>query len=176
MKDEELHKLDLDGWPLPDEYLVELGRISALWASLESLVGVCIGKLAGFNDPTDPKPFILVNHTSFPQKLDILSTLCEQLAPEFPNLSDYPSVVSRIRAAQKARNRHLHNVLVHNPETGRVELAEASARGRLKTQVTAVTQADLRRGTVQIHEAQQGLYKLIFRRSLSPIWEQRSGG
>ena len=59
MKHEEVLKLNLKSWPLPDDYLIELGRVAALWATLETFLNMCIGKLAGFNDINDAKPFIL---------------------------------------------------------------------------------------------------------------------
>ena len=86
MRNEEIAKLKFSGWPVPDEFLIEIGRVSALWASLESFLNVCLGKLAGFNDLNDPKPFILITHSSFPQRLDILGALCEQLEPEFSSV------------------------------------------------------------------------------------------
>jgi len=79
-------KFDKKDWPAPDEYLLELGRVSALWASLETQLDIGLGELAGFNDMADPRPFILVRHTSFPQKLDMLSALCKLLLSRFPNL------------------------------------------------------------------------------------------
>src|SRR5260221_108403 len=108
MKDDEVLKLNFDRWPLPDAYLLELGRVSALWASLESFLNLCIGKLAGFNDINDPTWFILVTHSSFPQRLDILSSLCEHLVNSFPTLTDYKPVVDRLRHAQKLRNDFMH--------------------------------------------------------------------
>jgi len=173
MRNEEIERLDFSAWPLPDEYLIELGRVAALWATLESFLNVCIGKLAGFNELSDPKPFILVNHASVPQKIDMLSTLCEQLAPEFPNLQGYAAVVSQIRAAQRARNLFLHNGLAQDPETGKFKLPEGSARGTLKTRVTSVGIADIRRASVEIHLAHLALYKLVLHRTLTPIWERR---
>src|SRR5688572_17852779 len=108
MTDDELKRLDFKGWPLPDEYLIELGRVSAVWASLESLLNLCLGKLAGFNELNDPKPFILVYHASFPQRLDMLGSLCEHLAPNFPHLADHKSVIGLLRGAQKLRNTYMH--------------------------------------------------------------------
>lgn len=96
MKNDEILKLDFDGWPLPDPYLLEIGRVAGLWATLESFLNICIGKLAGFNDLNDPKAFILVTHSSFPQRLDILSALCEQLVPEFPSLQGYGAVIQQL--------------------------------------------------------------------------------
>ena len=65
MKDSDVLKLDFRDWPLPDPYLVEVGRVAAIWAQLESFLNLCIGKLAGFNDLNDPKAFILVTHSVF---------------------------------------------------------------------------------------------------------------
>ena len=108
MKDSEIAALNFDGWPLPNEYLVEIGRVMALWSSLEGLLNRCLGKVAGFNDLDDPKPFILVNHSSFPPRVDMLGALCEHLAPVFPNLSDYKKTISALRAAQGERNKFAH--------------------------------------------------------------------
>lgn len=74
MKNNEVLKPNFDGWPLPDSYLLELGRIAALWATLESFLNLCIGKLAGFNDLNDPKAFILVTHSISPSA----STSCQR--------------------------------------------------------------------------------------------------
>jgi hypothetical protein len=172
MKNDEIERLDFSGWPLPDECLIELGRVAALWARLESFLNICIGKLAGFNDLNDPKPFILVNHASVPQKIDMLSTICEQLAPEFRHLQDYAAVVSQMRAAQRSRNLFLHNGLSLDTKNGELKLAEGSARGTLKTRVASIRIADIRRASVDIHLANLALYKLVLRREVAPIWER----
>src|SRR5580692_3829599 len=104
MKDIEIEALNFDGWPLPNSYLIELGRVAALWSSLVAFLNLCLGKLAGFNDRGDPKPFILVIHSSFPQRLDMLGALCEHLAPAFSNLATYKTTIAALRAAQRERN------------------------------------------------------------------------
>lgn len=169
---DEIRKLNFSRWPLSDDYLVEIGRVSALWASLESLLNLCIGKLAGFDELNDPKPFILINHSSFPQKLDILSTLCEQLVREYSGLSEYKSVVSNLKSAQKQRNKYAHNGMAYNPETNRVEMAIGSARGALKVDVEAVDIADIRRASIEISEAHSALYKLILGVDHGPAWRR----
>src|SRR6266567_5568123 len=161
MKDDEIAKLNFDRWPLPDQYLLELGRVAALWASLESFLNICIGKLSGFNDLNDPTAFILVTHSSFPQRLDILSALCEHLANSFPMLKAYKAVVERLRHAQKLRNDFMHYGMQENPDSGNVEMAKGTARGTLKLRVEKVTVADLRRASVAIHEAELQLYRLV---------------
>lgn len=172
MNNEEVERLDLTGWPLPDSYLLEIGRVTAIWASLESLLNVCLGKLAGFNDLSDPKPFILVNHSSFPQRLDMLGALCEQLTPNFPSLANYEATISALRNAQKERNKFAHNGASLDEQTGEIIMAVGSARGRLKTSVQKVRIADVRRAAISIHDAQRSLYKLVLGRDIAPISER----
>jgi len=170
MKNKDIEELNFTGWPLSDEYLVELGRVSSLWAASENLLAMCIGKLAGFDSISDPKPFILVNHSSFPQKLDMLSALCEHLKKEFPNLKEYPDVISKFKTAQKARNIYLHNTIGPNPDTGKMEIAKGTARGKVKVSSEPICIADIRRATMQIDEAQTALVKLIYQRAIGPAW------
>lgn len=174
MKNEEIRKLDFSGWPLPDEYLIEIGRVSTMWAILESFLNLCIGKLAGFNELGDPKPFILVNHASFPQRLDMLGTLCEQLAPEFPKLSGYKEVIARLKAAQSLRNKFAHHSIGFDKASGKAEIAIGSARGSLKVGVESVDVADIRRTVMNIDEAQVSLYKLVLGRDVVPAWKRRT--
>lgn len=173
MHNDEIRKLDFDGWPLPDEYLIEIGRVSTLWAALESLLNLCIGKLAGFN-LGDPTPFILINHSSFPQRLDIFSTLCEQLHHEAKQLSDYKVVISQLKSAQSKRNIYAHNGMSYNEKTGKAEMAVGSARGKLKVEVNSIDIADIRRATMEIDEATYALYKLVLGVDYGPAWKRKN--
>ena len=172
MTNEEIRQLNFDGWPLSNEYLIEIGRVSSLWASLESLLNLCIGKLAGFDDLNDPKAFILINHASFPQRVDMLSTFCEQFNHQYPQLSEFKQVVSQLKAAQAKRNTYAHNGMSLNPATGMVEMAIGSARGSLKVRVETVDIADIRRASIEISEAQNALYKLVLGVDHGPAWKR----
>jgi len=172
MNDNEVEALKLQGWPLPDEFLVEIGRVSSLWSSLEDLLNLCIGRLAGYNDLNDPTPFILFNHASLPQRLDILATLCEQLAPFTPHLADYKATVKALQTAQRDRNKFAHNSPVLDEKTGHVFLATGTARGSLKTNVEKISVADIRRAAISVDNAFRSLYKLIFERDIPPAEER----
>jgi len=76
-----------------DEYLLELGRIAANWGYLESWLNMCLQKLAGVNDFDDPTAFILIAHTNFPQRLDMLGALCQHLSSMHPHLCAYDKVI-----------------------------------------------------------------------------------
>lgn len=171
MKDSEIEGLPFDDWPIPDKYLVEIGRVSVLWGTLEGFLNICIGKLAGFSNG-DPKPFILVSHSSFPQRLDMLGALCEHLLPDYPGLADYKAVIGLLRDAQKERNKFAHHSL--GPDgAGGVSMAVGSARGSLKTDVKKVTVADIRRSVVAVDKASRALCKLVLGQQIDPAWERR---
>lgn len=171
MKDDEVLRVNVQNWPLPDAYLLELGRMGAMWSALESALDTYVAKIAGFNEPSDPRGFILLKHSSFPQKLDSLAALCEQLQGEFTLLQGYSAVLGKIKSAQKGRNRFAHNGLSEDEETGKIEIAEGSVRGKLKTSVTEISITDIRRVTFDIHVAILALHELVTGKSYPPIWE-----
>ncbi|MES2535632.1 MAG: hypothetical protein V4632_07135 [Pseudomonadota bacterium] len=160
------------GWPLPDEFLIELGRLSALWASLESLLNTLIGKLAGFDSLADTTPFILVVHSSFPQRLDMLGALCEELKGSCPHLANHKEVVGKLRSAQTSRNRFAHNGVAYDPDKDQYMLPQGSARGKVKVSVEPVTVEDVHAVSKEIHEAQLALYKLVLKREVKPVWSK----
>ena len=168
MRNEELQKLDLDGFPLSNEFLLELGRVAALWASLESFLNICLGKLAGFSED-DPRWFILVNHSSFQQRLEMLGALSENLVVSHPSLVGYEKVIGVLKSAQAVRNRYMHHGLALNPVTGKIEMAIGSARGKLKVSVEPIEPVDIRRAAIQIHEAMRDLYRLVLRKSIPSV-------
>lgn len=174
MKNEEIENLNILNWPLDETILAELGRISALWVLLEQTMNMCIGKLSGFDVLSDPKSFILVNHSSFPQKLDMLEALCNELGDNFQHLKKYKLAIGKLNEAKNLRNQFLHNTIGVNQESGDLEVAIGSARGKLKVGSKKITIADIRRASIAIHDAHRELWKLIFNRELKPIWEIRS--
>jgi len=173
MNDEEVLGLNFTDWPLPESYLAELGRLSALWSILEGQLDICLGKVAGFEQLSDPRPFILLKHSSFPQKLDALAALCEQLAPKSPSLTGYAATIGRLRSAQALRNRFAHNGMALNPDTQHVEMAVGSARGKLKTRVEEVTLSDIRRASMEVHCAMLDLHALVTGKVYPPMWARR---
>jgi hypothetical protein len=46
-------------------------------------------KLAGYEETIDWRAAVLTAHSSFMQRVDILSTLCDELQKQFPHLSSY---------------------------------------------------------------------------------------
>lgn len=116
----------------------------------------------------------MVAHSNFQQRVDIISSLCEQLAPQHPKLKGYKSAITKIQAAQKARNKFAHNGIFTNEDTGEVTLSYATARGSLKTYVEVVKIEDIRNATAKIHEAMCALHTIVSGKELKPLWEREA--
>jgi hypothetical protein len=170
MKNEEISKLDFSGWPLPDKVLVEIGRVSSLWTSLENTMTICISKLSGFDVTVDPKPLMLLLHTSFPQKIDTFGSLCEYLVQDFPNLKKYKDVISKIKCAQKLRNEFLHNGMSYDIKNDKITVAKGTARGKLETELKFIELSEIKKASIEINEAQTSLYNLLFNQKIEPYY------
>lgn len=159
-------------WPAPEKYLIELGRILSLWGTLESNVNIAISQLAGYQKILDWRAAVLTAHSNFKQRIDIFSTLCDQLQHEHPHLSNYKKVVNRIVKIQKMRNKYAHNSMTWNEEKSRVEIGSMSARGKLKTNIEEVKVEDLKSVSAQIHETMLELHYIITGVRHPPLWER----
>jgi hypothetical protein len=168
-----MNRKDLkDNWPLPNEYLIELGRISSLWGVLESTVNLCINMLAGYESAYDYRAAIMLAHANFKQRADILETLLEQRSKEHKNLQGYEDAIKIISRSQKGRNKFMHNILGFNPETGKVQFSSMSARGSLKTNTEIIYLQQLKEVSAVIHEATCALYSLVIQHETKPIWDR----
>lgn len=166
-----MNRLDFrDGWPIPNEFLLELGRMTALWPSLEIGINFGISKLMGYPAVLDHRPVIALAHANFQQRLDIFESLCDQLLPEYPKLRDYKAVCTRVKAAQKARNKYAHNA-ISKDDDGNLVVSNASARGTLKLSVEIVRINDIKEATAKIHEAGVALHNLVTGANVRPLWE-----
>ena len=161
-----------DNWPAPNDYLLELGRMTAVWGTLESAVNLAISKLDGYSMPLDVRALILVAHSNFQQRVDIISTLCEQLLSQYTDLAEYKAVIAKIEAAQKSRNKYAHNAIVTNDETGLVNVSFVSARGTLRTKTEVVRLEEIKEVTAKIHEAMCALHTLVTGHEIKPLWER----
>ena len=66
-------------FPAPEEYLTELGRITALWGALEQSVNNTINFLSGLEVQDHWRVAVLTAHSNFKQRVDIIDTLCNEL-------------------------------------------------------------------------------------------------
>ena len=175
MKNEEIRNKQFGDWPLPQEWLTELGRMAALWTSLETFLGLAIGKLAGFDEMDDPRPFILIAHSGFQQRVDIVGALCEHLLPRYPQLKGYEEIIALLKTAQGQRNRFMHNGMHPSEKTpGKMTTGRGTARGTLKFKIEEVDLADLKRAVADISEAMQALMNLVFDTNYEPKWRRET--
>jgi len=161
-----------DNFPAPDEYLLELGRITALWGSLESSIDLAISKLSGFGESSNWRFHVLIAHSNFKQRVDILETLCHGLQDDHPHLKKYKQTIKLIIQVQSKRNYYLHNGVFLNEENGKVYTSNLSARGKLKTDIKEVSVKDLRTVSENIHLTLLSIHELITQVKYNPVWER----
>ena len=147
---------------LPQEWLIELGKITQSWVNFEMLLNLLLGKLAGFDQPFETIPSILITHSSFPQRLDMFAALCESKLPDYPKLANYREVLILARTAQSSRNKFTHNQIgVAGCAPGHGQVGKVSARGKLKQELEAISLDDLRKTTNLIVEAGRAMCVLV---------------
>lgn len=148
-------------WPLPNEILLELGRISVLYQQLESYINFAISKLSGYSGSLDWRSAIVTAHANTKQRIEILETLCHELKEEYPQLSNYEKVIKSIKSVQSGRNKYAHNTISVNEETNHLELTSLRARGKLKPIHESVSLHNLKDLSARIHTTQLDLHQLI---------------
>lgn len=161
-----------NNWPAPDEYLLELGRLTSIWGTLESLINLSVNKFAGYQATLDPRALILFAHSNFQQRIHMVGALCEWLLPDYPHLKGYKAVISKLEAAQKLRNKFAHNSITWDDDTQSVTISWATARGSLKMNTETVQLQDIIDATATIHEAMCALQILVMGKELKPLWER----
>ena len=152
--------------------MLELGRMTTLWGSLEAGLAFNVEKLAGFDCAKDARGLILIAHANFQQRLHMLSSLCIQLEPEHPHLAKYGGVVKKIEFAQKARNKYSHNSVYFNDETGQMNTSSFSSRGQLKLNIEVVEMQHIQEASAKIHEAICALHTLVTQVETMPMWDR----
>lgn len=156
---------------IPDEFLTEIGRVTTRWAILESMLDLCLMKLAG-KELTDPRSLIIFNHMAYPMKLDILAALISELLPNYPGLAGFPAIHQSLKQAQEKRNLVAHSKFGVNAESGDVEISRVNARGKLKTSITPITLAEIKSASELVANAAQNLWDLVVAAGTASITPQ----
>jgi len=145
---------------LPDEYLLELGKIVYTWSILENVLDMSLCRLSRI-DYYDARSAILFTHMPFPMKTNILSSLCENLLPTNPFLAGYKRVLTSLNAAATARNTAMHASWGVDENTGEVKRAHVAARGKLVTKIYPVSLKDLAATRVAMEKAGHELLEML---------------
>ena len=171
MKNDDVDRLKFDNWPLPDSYLVELGRVATLWALLEEQMNIYIAKLAGFDEfSNDPRGYLLVTNASFRGKLELFVQFCELQKERHPRLAESKKVAKKLESAAKGRNRLMHNAIGFNLGSREFELSNTRGKNLWKSKKLPL--ADIRRGAMDVHRASMALHALVTGVSYPLKWEQ----
>lgn len=143
---------------IPDEYLIEIGKVTVQWSVLETVFDLCSIKLAGM-DVMEPRGTAIFAHMTFPLKLDVFVAMVDSLQSGYPRLQNYKAVVAAVREAQTIRNKIVHSKWLFRD--GIVYLSRITARGAVKTSTDPITVDELRKAAIQIESAARDLLKLV---------------
>lgn len=155
---------------LPDEWLIELGKVVKAWTTFERMFDLMLQKLAGYNDPFDPTFIILTAHSSFPQRLDMMKSLCERHLKSSPHLADYKRVAASVAEAQRLRNFFMHH-LIGIESDGTVKVSTMSARGQLKMNLRVIELDEVTAAHTKIIDAGKDMYRLVLN---SDPWSEKA--
>jgi hypothetical protein len=148
-----------DDVELPDEYLLELGRIVVGWNRLESLLLHTLVSALIEDSSTYNRALAVFTHMAFPQKLDALSAMLRTIEPEFYDLY-HDEVQGMLKQAQESRNTALHQFW-YNSQDGDVKRANVKARGKLQVTHQPVSPDDLKKVVRSLEEAHDVLLATI---------------
>jgi hypothetical protein len=157
-------------WDIPNEYLIEMGRLSVRWSRLETLIEFSMIELLG-KSPLEGRSLVLFTHMTFPQKMDIMGALIVEclLNPQYQWLSRYKvDVAPLLKDAASKRNTIIHAKWMLDPDDC-VWKSAISARGTLKMERTRGTIRELEDASKSIVKAGERLVALVFRKQLSSI-------
>jgi len=143
---------------IPAEYLIEIGRVTVEWATLESALDLGLIKLAGMS-LEDSRALSIFAHMSFPLKLDVFGSLVTELQPKYPNLKDLQTIVRQLKKAQDGRNAIIH--AKWGFENGQVQIARMTARGHIKTSIRPIPLDEIQGITKQINETTKAVFRFV---------------
>ena len=146
---------------LPDNYLIAIGKVCFVWGYLEWSIDSAITKFAGF-ELTDYRAGIITAHMTWPLKMDILSTLVDELRSEYPHLANFDQIKPILKKAQDGRNTIIH--AFWGCENGVVSIGRKTARGKLKTSTRVITLTEIETVTDDIGKAAAAMIKLVVNR------------
>lgn len=146
--------------PMPDEYLIELGKITVLYGALEFSVDRAISKLSGYESMLDWRVSIMTAHLSFQQRLNTLGALFEQVIETYPNLAGYEKIVDKIKSVQKKRNKFIHSMYTCGNNSS-VGIWSITARGSFKIKSQDVYIQEIRETSLDMNTVRLQLEELI---------------
>jgi hypothetical protein len=144
---------------IPEPYLIAMGKVTVAWGVLESVVDLAITRLAGFGT-FDPRSAIMTAHMAWPQKMNVLESLAAALASEHPGLANFDAAKQPLKRAQEGRNQIAHGHWA--VQDGKVYRLRATARGKLRADITPVTLSQIDAVLSDISRAGRVVLKVVF--------------
>jgi hypothetical protein len=146
---------------IPAEFLKAIGEVVVAWNRMEfELVVILIHWLG--KDIGENRSHVIFAHTAFPQKLDIMGALVEELVKDPRNAhleACKTKVIPLLKEAQAGRNTVIHSMW--GEFNGGVLKASITARGSLKFSSSITKIEEIENVKRKIEKADESLVALI---------------
>lgn len=143
--------------PVPDEYLLELGRLVQMGNTAEMVMVGTISLLLGHATPANRLARIMVAHSTAQQRLHAIEALFEQVALVNDDLDGYEKAVGDLRRALAAKTKYVINPFF--VFDGKVMIRGTTARGEMKEIREEVRLCQIRAITERIGNATKALHE-----------------
>lgn len=146
---------------LPTEYLAAIGSVVASWNDLEFELNMLLIHLLG-KETVEPRSHVAFAHMSFPQRLDVLGALAQEVSddPKYAHAKNCAdSLLPLLKQAQKIRNQIIHSDW--GIKNGKVSRVSISARGTFKFSGIPVKLEEIEKATITIEKARDTIHSLI---------------
>ncbi len=147
---------------LPDEFLTRIATVVVRWNMLEDYLNMLLIHLLG-KPVGEHRSHIVFTHMAFPQRLDVLGALAEEVAndPAYSQLHKCKeTLLPLLRNAQQKRNQIIHSSWGFNPKSRKVFRAQMSARGVFKLSIPEIKIEELDEAITSINIAADTIYDL----------------
>jgi hypothetical protein len=130
-----------DDFGIPDEYLLELGKIIVSFGKLESLLNETLAWAMIDDIAAYPRALAAFAHMNFTMRMDALEAMLFLIEKEFAELYR-DKVYQHLKDAQAGRNSAVHQLW--STSQGEITRSDVKAKRKLKLTTTSVSLQDLK--------------------------------
>ena len=148
--------------PIPDDILRAIGLVAVEWTNIENTLGRLLGDLLALGTQASA----VTTHIPFRTRIDIANTYARERPQIEPELArELSDLLKQIDANRSERNLCVHGEWRIHPRSGRAEVSQMSAHGKIAWRgghVTAQNLITLADEIVSLNEALEALGQKLF--------------
>jgi hypothetical protein len=156
---------DFDPQNLPQDLLVSIGLMTTSSAQTESCVEAAIAGCLGVDFEYGNA---ITTHMAAPQRDSALRAVAEIGIDDPDALDELDLLLDAINTAFSKRNAVVHHTWCRDPETGALFTVKETARGRVETNLIAMSVEQVKSDALFVYQAGMNLYSFLIGHGLLP--------